>query len=229
MKGFMINSINAVIFDMDGLLLDSERIALSTFIDSCRKHNFEPNIEVYYKCIGTNASKTKEILLEGYGKDFPYKAITELWVKKNHEETLNKSIPIKKGALSLLQYLEQKGVKKAVATSSRKKNALIKLSNAKLLHFFDIVLGGDQVLNGKPNPEIYLTASQKLNEEPIRCLALEDSDNGVLAAYNAGLTVIQVPDLKEPSAKITNLGHTVVKSLVEVEHILKQFDSVFSS
>ena len=219
----------AVIFDMDGLLLDSEGIALSTFIDSCRKHSFEPNIEVYYKCIGTNASTTKEILLEGYGKNFPYKAITELWVKNNHEETLNKSVPLKKGVLSLLQYLEQKGVKKAVATSSRKKNALIKLANAKLLHFFDIVLGGDQVLNGKPNPEIYLTVSQKLNEEPIRCLALEDSDNGVLAAHDAGLTVIQVPDLNEPSVEIANLGHVIVKSLVEVEHMFKQFDSVFPS
>jgi len=225
----MLNSINAIIFDMDGLLLDSERIALSTFIDSCKKHGFEPNIEVYYKCIGTNASKTKEILLEGYGKNFPYEAIIELWVKNNHEETLNKSVPLKKGVLSLLQYLEQKGVKKAVATSSRKKNALIKLANAKLLHFFDIVLGGDQVLNGKPNPEIYLTVSQKLNEEPIRCLALEDSDNGVLAAHDAGLTVIQVPDLNEPSVEIANLGHVIVKSLAEVEHMFKQFDSVFPS
>ena len=214
---------------MDGLLLDSERIALSTFVDSCKEHDFEPNIEVYYSCIGTNASKTREILLEGHGNNFPYEAITELWAKKYHEEALNKPVPTKEGVLSLLQYLKQEGVKKAVVTSTRKRNALIKLSNAKILHFFDIVLGGDQVLNGKPNPEVYLTASQKLNEPPTKCLALEDSDNGVLAAHNAGITVIQVPDLKEPSVKIQALGHKIVKSLTEVERMFKSFNSTSSS
>ena len=214
---------------MDGLLLDSERIALSMFVDSCKEHNFEPNMEVYYRCIGTNASKTREILLEGHGNNFPYEAIAELWAKKYHEEALTKPVPMKEGVLSLLQYLKQEGVKKAVVTSTRKRNALIKLSNAKILHFFDIVLSGDQVLNGKPNPEVYLTASQKLNEPPTKCLALEDSDNGVLAAYNAGLTVMQVPDLKEPSVEIKALGHIIMKSLVEVECILRRFNSESSS
>ncbi len=210
-------------------MLDSERIALSTFVDSCREHSFEPNIEVYYKCIGTNASKVREVLLEGYGENFPYEAITELWRKKYHKEALDKPVPMKEGALSLLQYLKHEGAKMAIVTSTRQKNALIKLSNAQISHFFDIVLGGDQVSEGKPNPEGYLTVSQKLNEEPANCIALEDSDNGVLAAYNAGLTVIQVPDLKEPSVEIKTLGHIIVKSLVEVECIFKRFNSAFSS
>jgi HAD superfamily hydrolase (TIGR01509 family) len=214
---------------MDGLLLDSERIALSTFVDSCKEHYFEPNMEAYYRCIGTNALKTREILLEGHGKNFPYEAITKLWTKKYHEEALNKPVPMKEGVWSLLQYLKKEGVKRAVVTSTRKRNALIKLSNAKILHFFDIVLGGDQVLNGKPNPEVYLTVSQKLNEPPTKCLALEDSDNGVLAAYNAGLIVMQIPDLKEPSVEIKALGHIIVKSLVEVERILRRLNSVSSS
>jgi HAD superfamily hydrolase (TIGR01509 family) len=225
----MLNNINAIIFDMDGLLLDSERIALSTFVDSCKEHNFKPNMEVYHKCIGTNASTTREILLEGHGDNFPYEAIAKLWARKYREEALHKPVPMKEGVLSLLQYLKQEGVRIAVVTSTRKRNALIKLSNAKILHFFDFVLGGDQVSNGKPNPEVYLTASQKLNEPPTKCLALEDSDNGVLAAHNAGLTVIQVPDLKEPSVEIEALGHLIVKSLVEVEGILRRFNSVSSS
>ncbi|MFC2021066.1 HAD family hydrolase [Chloroflexota bacterium] len=210
----------AVIFDMDGLLIDSERIALSTFVEACRENKFEPDINVYNKCIGTTSYKTKEILLNGYGNEFPFETISELWEKKYHDEVLNKPVPLKTGVLSLLQHLEKEGVKKAVVTSTDQELALRKLTNAQIVPFFDFVLGGDQILHGKPNPEIYLTACRKLGEEPTNCLAFEDSDNGVLAAYEAGLTVIQVPDLVEPSEKVKALGHKIVKSLDEVTSIL---------
>jgi len=210
----------AIIFDMDGLLLDSERIALSTFVESCRENNFEPDINVYNKCIGTTSYATKEILLNGYGRDFPFEMISELWKKKYLNEVLNKPVPLKPGALSLLQHLEKEGIKKVVVTSTDYELAIRKLTNAQIVHFFKFVLGRDQVLNGKPNPEIYLTACRKLGENPINCLALEDSDNGVLAAFNAGLTVIQVPDLVEPSAKVKALDHWIVKSLVEATAVL---------
>jgi HAD superfamily hydrolase (TIGR01509 family) len=210
----------AVIFDMDGLLIDSERIALSTFVAACRKYDFDPDIEVYYKCIGTTRPLTREILLDGYGRDFPFDAISELWGKKYYEETLSKPVPLKAGTLRLLQYLEKEGVKKAVVTSTRQESALRKLSNAQILHFFDFVLGGDQILHGKPNPEIYFTACHKLKEEPSKCLALEDSDNGVMAAFEAGLIVIQVPDLVEPSVDVKALGHEIKKSLTEVGSML---------
>jgi HAD superfamily hydrolase (TIGR01509 family) len=219
-----LKNIRAIIFDMDGLLLDSERIALSTFVDSCREYDFEPDVDIYYKCIGTTASRTKEILLAGYGRDFPFKAVSELWRRKYDEETSDKPIPLKAGALDLLQYLGGKEVKKAVVTSTYQESALKKLANARIAHFFAFVLGGDQILYGKPNPEIYLTACNELNEAPGKCLALEDSDNGVLAAFNAGLSVIQIPDLVEPSATVKALGHKIVKSLIGVEHILRQFD-----
>ncbi|MFC1988858.1 HAD family hydrolase [Chloroflexota bacterium] len=210
----------AVIFDMDGLLIDSEKIALSMFVEACRENNFEPDINVYNRCIGGNRSRTREILLEGYGHDFPFEAIDELWRKKMAEESLNKPVPLKIGALPLLHDLEKAAVKKAVVTSTRQESALRILNNAQILHFFDFVLGGDQVSQGKPNPEIYLTACRKLGEEPANCLALEDSDNGVIAAFDAGLIVIQVPDLIEPSEKIKALGHKIVKSLKEVSGLL---------
>jgi beta-phosphoglucomutase-like phosphatase (HAD superfamily) len=159
--GTMLNTYNAVIFDMDGLLLDSEAIALTTFVDSCRKCGFKPDdMQVYYKCIGTNWSTTREILMEGYGEDFPLDTISEIWGEQYHRETLTKPVPMKKGALSLLRYLEKEGIKKAIVTSSRKKNALIKLTNAGILDFFEFVLGGDEITNGKPNPEMYLTATE---------------------------------------------------------------------
>ena len=216
-----MGNMNAVIFDLDGLLLDTEIIALSTFVDLCREFGFDPDLRVYYKCIGTTFSTTKEILTDGYGKSFPCDAISELWSKKYHEETSDKPIPLKTGTLSLLRYLEKEGVKKAVVTSTRQESARKRLANAEILHFFDFVLGGDQILNSKPNPEIYVTACQKLDEKPFNCMALEDSDNGVLSALNAGLVVIQVPDLVQPSANVRALGHRIAKSLVEVENILR--------
>jgi beta-phosphoglucomutase-like phosphatase (HAD superfamily) len=102
----MLKKYSAVVFDMDGLLVDSERIALTTFIEACKIHGFAPDIEVYYKCIGTNSVRTSEIMTEGYGPDFPFQSVYDLWKKQYHFETLEKDLPLKKGALSLLEYLE---------------------------------------------------------------------------------------------------------------------------
>ena len=219
----MLNNFKAIIFDMDGLLLDSEAIALTTFIESCKECGYELNdMEPYYQCIGTNWPNATKILVDGYGVAFPFDAISEVWGKKYYQETLTKPVPIKEGALSLLKYLENAGVQMAIVTSTRKENALIKLTNTNLLSFFTFVLGGDEITNGKPHPEMYLTAVEKLDAAPADCLAIEDSDNGVLAAFHAGLTVIQVPDLKQPSDKVRALGQTIIASLVEVERMLRQ-------
>ena len=222
MKKEAMNNIKAVIFDMDGLLLDTERVALSTFVAACRKHDFEPDVNIYYKCIGTNDVRTKEILLEGYGRDFPYEAINELWRDLYHIETWEKPISPKAGALNLLQHLEQRGMRRVVVTSSHHSSALKKLANCKMLHYFDFVLGGDQVKQGKPHPEMYLTACARLGEEPAQCLALEDSDNGVRSATSAGLVVIQVPDLLSHSPEVKAFGHRIVRSLTEVETMMRR-------
>ena len=218
----MLSNFDAVIFDMDGLLLDSETIALATFIEACREIGFEPSdMGPYFQCIGTNWATTREILIEGYGDDFPLDAISQIWGEKYHRETLTKPVTKKEGALKLLQYLEGEVVKKAIVTSTRKENALIKLTNAELLNYFTFVLGGDEITNGKPHPEMYLTAAEKLGAAPAACLAIEDSDNGVLAAFNAGMMVIQVPDLKQPSDEVRALGHIIAASLIDVEGMLR--------
>ena len=209
---------------MDGLLLETERIALATFISTCKEFGFDPDLQVYYQCIGTTSLVTKIILKDGYGDSLPADAIIQSWNRKFLEETSNKPIPLKAGALNLLKYLEKERVKKVVVTSTRQESARKWLGNAEILHFFDFVLGGDQVLNGKPHPEIYLSACHRMNEEPPDCLALEDSDNGVLSAYKAGLVVIQIPDLVQPSINVRGLGHRIVKSLDEVETLLRRND-----
>ncbi len=217
-----LKDIRAVIFDMDGLLLDSERIAMLTFAESCRECGYEPNLKVYHKCIGTNEAGTREVLTREYGPDFPFDDINKRWDIKYREGILNMPVPLKSGTTGLLEYLKDEGIRIAVVTSTHRKNAEKMLSNADLLNYFEFVLGGDEIRKGKPDPEIYLTGCSRLGERPADCLALEDSDNGVMSAFNAGMTVIQVPDLSEPSEKVKALGHRIVKSLAEVEGLLRR-------
>ena len=150
-----MKSYNAVIFDMDGLLLDTERIALKYFIQACRAFDFEPDIDVYVRCIGTNPAATQVILTEGYGPEFPYEAIREVWTENYQKAVRGKPIPLKSGAENLLSHLKQNDTRLAVATSTQQETAIHKLQNAGMLHFFEKVIGGDQVANSKPFASLF--------------------------------------------------------------------------
>ena len=206
---------------MDGLILDTEAIAEFTFVQTCQENGFKPNMSIFYKCIGVDCEATQRIMSEGYGSAFPLEPFFEVWKKKMHAEMTEKPIPLKAGALSLLKYLETRHFKMALVTSTRTEAARRELGNVNLARFFNLILGGDQVLKSKPNPEIYMTACDKLGEATANCLALEDSEAGVLAAFHAGLSVIQVPDLVPPSAELKALGHTIIGSLAEVENMFR--------
>ena len=210
----------AVIFDMDGLLLDSERVALAMFVDTCRQFGLDPDVKVYYRCIGGNAARTRHIMREGYGDSFPLDAIEKAWRSRYESEAASRPFPVKAGAAELLSFLQSAKAKKAVVTSTARKIALTKMSNAGLLGHFDLLIGGDEITRSKPDPEIYLSACRRLGESPSNCLALEDSDNGVFSAHAAGLTVIQIPDLVQPSQSMIGLGHIIVSSLAEVIDLL---------
>jgi HAD superfamily hydrolase (TIGR01509 family) len=216
-----LKDIKAVIFDMDGLLLDTERVALETFLAACRENSFEPDLTIYYRCIGTTSVKTKGILTEGYGPDFPYQAVTTRWREKFNYEVFESGVPLKPGGLELLRFLEANQVRRAVVTSTNQTAAVKALRKAAIYDYFEFVLGGDQIADGKPHPAIYQKACIKLALPPQYCLALEDSDNGVRSASTAGLQVIQVKDLLEPAAEVRALGHHLVNSLTEVQDWLK--------
>jgi HAD superfamily hydrolase (TIGR01509 family) len=210
-----IQNIKAVVFDMDGLLLDSERVILEDFIASCREFGFEPDVNVYYKCIGGNQARTKEIMLAGYGKEFPYDAVNASWFSKAGK----KPIPLKKGVASMLEFLKKRSIRQVVVTSTHRFWATKSLAEAGILPCFEFIMCGDDISKSKPDPEIYIQACKKLDLRPEDCLALEDSDNGVLAAYNAGMQVIQIPDIVPPSDRVRALGHRIMDSLEEVERL----------
>ena len=206
---------HAAIFDMDGLLLDTERICRDCFLQAGKLVGVEIDLDVYHTCIGNPELITRAKLIAGHGDDFPYEEIRAIWWELYHEAAMSKPVPLKPGVESLLQAIADANTPIALATSSRYQNALTKLGHAGLTDYFDLVVGGDQVSQGKPHPEIYLKAAGDLGKSPEDCIAFEDSENGVRAALAAGLHVIQVPDLVPPSADLKAAGHTIVDSLLD--------------
>jgi HAD superfamily hydrolase (TIGR01509 family) len=201
---------------MDGLLLDTERMALSTFLETCRYLGLPQREELFIRCIGANESRGRELLAEGLRGQVDHLAFITIW-----EHFLNRSahgpIPLKEGAAELLDQIASLQTPVAVATSTSTNRAHEKLRNAGLLNRFTAVVGGDQVSSSKPAPDIYLRAAEMLNVAPAACLALEDSENGVRSALSAGMTVVQIPDIVQPSAALRALGHLVQRTLGDVQ------------
>ena len=214
-----LEKFDAVIFDMDGTLLDTERLSYLAFLEACQEHQFkdmEKAESVYRQCIGLNSTKLKQILREGFGKTLPPE-FYERWRKIYSRDAYEKTPPIKPGARELLSFLDSRNMVMAVATSTKYVNAMKKLKSTQLDHYFHTVVGGDQVQNSKPDPDIYLQAAKLLEVDPSKCLALEDSNNGALAAHSARTFVCQIPDMLPPSEEVKKLGQLrVFPSLLAV-------------
>jgi len=207
---------DAVIFDMDGTLLDTERVAQESFLCACSELAIAPRMDLLLRCVGAAEPIARKVIQEGYGPGVDTGALMQAWSR--HFDALSRAAPtpLKEGAIALLDAVARLGLPMAVATSSRTEHARTKLRDAGLLERFRTVIGADQVERPKPDPEVYLKAAAFLGVEPTACLALEDSEYGVRAAHAAGMTVIQVPDMTEPTADLRKLGHIVLDSLEEV-------------
>lgn len=212
--------ITATIFDMDGLLIDSEKIALRVFQEISNQHTLGDQFHLYLRVLGTNDATTHDILQNTLPESIDVKQFMSMWSDRYHEET-NKAVPLMKGVNNLLDYLHANGIPTAVATSTNTDRALHKLEQSGILHRFTTITGGDQVANGKPAPDIYLKAAKSIDADPLSCLALEDSPNGVRAAVAARMHVVQIPDLLEPDEALLSLGHTVHTDLDAVLDYLK--------
>ncbi len=209
---------HGLIFDMDGLLLDTERLALAAFEAAIVAHGFAFDREAYLACVGTRDEQTRAILTAHYGAEFPYEAVAARWSETYHAEVLNRPVAHRPGALAILELVERLELPVALATSTRQATAQRKLELAGLARFFHAVVGGDQVGAGKPDPEPYLQAAARLGLEPGVCWAFEDSNIGARSASSAGLWVVQVPDLLNPQPGLANV---VVPSLVEAAGLLR--------
>ena len=209
----MRKQVQAVILDMDGVIFDSERLVIECWEVVAAKHNIPDIVEICMRVQGNNREETGKRFREKYGKEFPYetykKEVTALFLERYSEGRL----PLKPGVIEILKELKHRHVPLALASSTRSDIVRQELDDAHLLSYFDAVLGGDMVPRSKPEPDIFLAAAAALQAEPKYCYVLEDSYNGIRAAYRAGMHPIMVPDMQLPTEEIRGIAEAVVENL----------------
>lgn len=210
---------DAVIFDMDGLMIDSERVSIACWSEAALTLEIALPEGFFLHMVGLGERDCLQLLQrhidDGARIDALLAHCHALYDARTHD-----GLPLRPGTLELLELLKEHGVPRAVATSTRQPRASRKLAASGLLHYFDTVVTSSDVQHPKPAPDIYLLAAQRLDKEPTRCLALEDSPTGTRAALAAGMTTIQIPDLVHPDAAVRALGHRIVESLHDVRALL---------
>ena len=206
----------AVIFDMDGVIFDSERATYLCWKKVAEDHGLERMDEVYRRCIGVTLEVTRQICLDAYGEDFPYEQFAKEASELYHERYDGGRLPIKEGVREILSYLKGNGIPIAIASSTRQKRVTTQLDEAGLLSYFDAVVGGESVSRSKPAPDIFLFAAERLGIAPEDFVVIEDSFNGIRAAHAAGMQPVMVPDMLQPDEEITGMCVAVRKTLTEV-------------
>lgn len=221
-----MRDIKAVVFDMDGLMFDSERIVKYSWNVAGETLGYGAIGENIVHTLGLNRAGRKEYFKKLYGKDFPFETFQELTGKIYNRFVEEHGVPEKPGLYELVDFLKGHGIKMAVATSASHGHAAEVLTMKKLLERMDAFVSGDMVSHSKPDPEIYQTACQKLGVLPEKALALEDAPNGIRAAYAAGLRPIMIPDLVPCSAEIHPMLAAEYPSLFQVMDYLEGYDHV---
>jgi HAD superfamily hydrolase (TIGR01509 family) len=211
-----LSNLRAVIFDMDGLLVDSERLAHLALIQTASAFGTIPDPKVFTRMIGLPEDGSIDLLKRHYGPDFPAERFIREAAITCEALVDSDRLALKKGAAELLDALESSGVPKGVATSSSRTKAMHTLTKVHLADRFEVIVTRTEVQNGKPRPDLYLRAAHELGFAVDRCIALEDSYIGVRAAHAAGMRVIMVPDLLCPTAEIEELSEAVAKDLCAV-------------
>ena len=209
----------AVIFDMDGLMLDSERALLGCLAQAGADAGHDLPEDLLLSLIGSSDAVTRQIIASRVGAESVDALLRDSYAR--YDGIVAGGVPHRPGIIDLLDTLAAHGVPRAVATSTRRPLALRKLETAGLLPYFEHVATSSDVAHAKPAPDIYLLAAHKLGIAPRHCLVLEDSPTGVRAALAAGMTVIQIPDLLEPDETVRALGHAIAGSLHDVRGLLQ--------
>lgn len=213
---YTIKSIDGIIFDMDGVIFDSELIGLESWIKLGDKYGLNDVEKNAKKCIGRSTKDTMAILEDAYGDKVSIQKLYSECKKVFHDIIANGGLPLKKGAVDILKWLHDSGVKVGLASSTAYNTVVSQLTEAGLIDYFNIIVGGDMIEHSKPQPDIYLLACQKLGVSPQNTIAVEDSYNGILAAYSAGMIPVLIPDLIEPNDEMIDKSYIKLDSLTEL-------------
>lgn len=210
--------IQAILFDLDGLLIDSEIVSFKIYQSILKSFSYSFTLAEYAKDFsGKSETDNLSLLIERYR--LPFNLDDGLKLVKELEESFD--FHLKSGAKALLNECKQKKYKLAVASSSTRQRAINILTKHEIIDYFDTFVFAEDIEKGKPNPDIFLKAAQKLNVPVYHCLVLEDSEAGIEAASRANIPVICIPDLKVPNKQLLNQCQDVFSSLNEVIDYLK--------
>lgn len=213
--------IKAIIFDMDGLMIDSERVTFECYQERLKDMNLTMDEEFYKTLLGKPIKGIYQRFYDVYGNDFPIQNVIQDVHQLMAERFETEGVPVKKGLVELLHYLKDNNYKTIVATSSNRDRVDKILSQAKITEFFDDSICGDEVTKGKPNPEVFLKSCQKLGVNVDEAIVLEDSEAGIQASYDANIKVICIPDMKYPEKQYGEKTFKILKDLTEVTVYLK--------
>ena len=212
----------AVIFDMDGVLFDTEKLAVKCWDTIGVEVGLGKVGYMVYKTLGRTQQESVKIFEKEFGSKFNngifqahYKAYLDEYYKRN-------PVPVKKGVLEILTFLKENGYKTAVASSSSRESVFHHLRDAGIENYFDSVICGDMIKKSKPDPDIYLAAADSLSVMPCDCYAVEDSQSGLYSAHNAGMTVVYIPDLYIADDKTKEIIDLEFDTLTQFKNYLKE-------
>ena len=207
----------AVIFDMDGVIFDSEQVVRMGWNDAAQKLGLEDIDTLYFQCIGRNLRNTEEKLCKHFGPQFSYGEFSRLTRNFFRDYINQKGLPVKCGARELLTYLSWQNGHIGMASSSGLPYIRAELQQAGLIKYFSVIVSGDNLEHSKPEPDIYLNACMEMGVTPSETYAIEDSYSGILSASRAGMKPIMVPDLQPPTAEMRRLCTVICEDLRMVQ------------
>ena len=215
-----MNKKKGVLFDMDGVIFDTEKVYLDSWTKVCRDYGYDLKRETYISVMGTGRENTIVTFKKALGDDIPMDDMYKDKDKLIREAVESGDVPLKPGVVEILTYLKEHNIKIALATSAKRWRADTQLKNAGINDFFEAVVCGDEISKLKPNPEIFLKAAQKLGLNPEECIVVEDSTAGIKAAYSAGMYGIHVEDLKEADDTIKKYCRANFKNIMEIQEYI---------
>ncbi len=208
--------IKAVIFDMDGLMINSERVTYDGYVIECGKLGLTMEEDFYKSFLGCPLPAVFQMFYDHFSPSFPMEEVLKNVHRYMNDLFEKEGVPVKEGLRELLKYLKEHGYKTVVATSSTRDRVDKILEQTGLTDYYDDSICGDEVEHGKPNPDIFLKACEKVHVSPAEALVLEDSEMGIQAASSAHIPVICVPDMKYPAPRYAALASRIVGSLTDV-------------
>lgn len=213
--------IRNIVFDMDGVLIDSESLILDAWKEVAASTGIADIEHTLMQCIGITAPETEALFYRTYGSDFPYHTYRAMASDIFQARIQKEGLPVKTGVYELFEFLRANNFRIGLASSTREEVVRREMESIGLLDFFHIIVCGDMVSHSKPHPEIYLKACELLNVSPSECYAVEDSPNGIRSASQAGMKPLMVPDLVAPAADLLPMIYKKFDDLLKVRDFLK--------